>query len=284
MRIKELRNILFLAVILFGIPLIVSAQTDNLLKRTTYKTESFDFGAGGTLSVIGAPNGSIRVEGWNKNEVEITAEIEVQAESEEDLAQLAAITGYMLDLAFGHARIYSVGPHDKKYLKRVAKKFPKRLRSNPFRVDYVIKVPNYCDLNIDGVRGNLDLSNVEGTLRVNFAETNARLNLIGGTVIAAFGSGDVDVQIPAPSWRGRNLDIQLIQGNLNVAVARNLNAEIDAQIIRTGQIENSLNALKKRDRTEFTEKLILAKAGGGGASMKFMVGDGVLRLGEIGSL
>ena len=268
------------SIFLLCLPLF--AQTKPLLKRTTYKTENIDFGAGGTLSVVGAPNGSISIEGWSKNEVEITAEIEVQAETENDLALLAQINTFVLDENFGHITIQSVGTHDKKYLKSAAKKFPKNLLAMPFRIDYKIKVPGYCDLEINGGRSDLNLSNVEGTMRINVLETNAKLDLIGGTITATFGSGTVDVTVPTRGWRGRSADIQLASGTMNVRLPQNLSAEIDAQVLRNGQIENSCKNLKSRDRTKFTAKLINAKAGNGGVKLSFTVGDGTLRLSETG--
>ena len=96
-----------------------SAQTaapQQLIKRTTYKSDNLEFGAGGTLSIIGAPNGSIEIEGWQKNEIEISAEIEVQAASETDLARLAEVNGFVLDESAMHVRIISVGTHDKEYM------------------------------------------------------------------------------------------------------------------------------------------------------------------------
>ncbi|HXH70935.1 MAG TPA: DUF4097 family beta strand repeat-containing protein [Pyrinomonadaceae bacterium] len=271
------------AVTLFLLSLPIFAQTKSLLKRTTYKTENIDFGAGGTVSIAGAPNGSISVEGWSKNEVEITADIEVQAENEADLALLAQVNTFVLDENFGHITIQSVGTYDKKYLKSVAKKFPKNLLAMPFRIDYRIKVPGYCDLEINGGHGDLTLLNVEGAMRVNILETNAKLNLIGGTIIATFGSGTVDVSIPTRGWRGRSADIQLASGTMNVRLPHNLSAEIDAKVLRNGQIENFYKNLKPRERTKFTAKSIAAKAGNGGVNLSFTVGDGALKLSEAGS-
>src|SRR5688572_13638978 len=92
----------------------VVAQTTTRLKRTTTKTDRFDFGVGGTLAVTGAPIGSISVEGWSSREVEITAEIQVEADSEADLAALSEVIGFLLDESLGRVSITSIGTNDRK--------------------------------------------------------------------------------------------------------------------------------------------------------------------------
>ena len=257
------------------------SQTKQLLKRTTYKTETVEFGVGGTVSVVGAPNGSITIEGWQKNEVEITAEIEVQAESEADLAQLAAVNDFTFDVTNSRLNVISVGSYDKNYMKGAAKKFPKNLLLMPVRIDYKIKVPVYTDLEIDGGRGDLDVSKIEGGMRINFIDVNAHLKVSSGDIVATFGTGNIDMEILARSWRGSGADIQLVKGALNVTLPLNLNAELNAAVLRTDKIDNTYAALKQRDRTKFTEKLINAKAGSGGAKFSFTVGDGDLRLAAV---
>ena len=253
------------------------------LKRVVTKTDKLDFGAGGTVAVIGAPKGSIRVEASQRNEIEITAEVTIQAANEDDLMTLEKITGFVLQEDMGRVAINSVGTNDKKYLKQVAKKFPKKLIGLPFSIDYVINVPRYCDLQIDGGSGDITVAGVEGALRINSLEGNARLGLIAGGVNATFGKGDVFVTMPDRSWRGNAIDIALAAGDMEVYMPVNLSAELDATILRTGKIENSLTNLTPRIRTvKFTEQSITAKAGSGGVPMKFTVGDGTLRLKTIG--
>ena len=259
------------------------AQTaPQFIKRTTYKSDNLEFGAGGTISIIGAPNGSISIEGWNKNEIEIAAEIEVQGATESDLSKLAEVNGFVLDESFGHARLISVGTHDKDYMKRTAKKFPKNLLGLPFRIDYKIKVPRYCDLNVDGGDGDLLIANIDGSMKIKYLNSNARFNLVGGAINATIGGGTVDVTIPTRGWRGRFADIQLATGTMNVHLPASFNAQIDASILRTGQIENSVETLKPRTRgAKFTEKSIIAKAGIGGVALNFTVGDGTLKISEL---
>lgn len=277
------RNVILLALLLTAFSVVAFSQTKPLHKRTTHKTDRFDFGAGGTLSVTGAPVGSIRIEGWKNREIEITAEIEVEANSEADLALLSQVTTFLLEESLGRTGIISVGTHDKKYIKKLGKKFPKHLLAMPFRIDYVIKVPQFCDLQIDGGRGDLTISGVEGAMRLNYLETNAKINLVGGITSATFGKGSVDLVVPSMGWRGRSADVQLANGEMNVQLPNGVNADVDATILRTGKIENSFLGFKPRTRNgEFTEKSIVAKSGIGGIPLKFTVGDGTLKISQLG--
>ena len=258
------------------------AQSPQLLKRTTTKTDKFDFSSGGTVSIVGAPTGSITVEGWRNNQIEITADIELQAASEADLAKLAQVTTFVLQESLARTGIISTGTHDKKYLKTVDKKFPKNLIGLPFRIDYHIKVPHYSDLEIDGGNGDLNISGVDGMLKINYLKTNAKIDLVGGIISATFGEGSVDLTVPSRNWRGRLADVQLASGTMNVHLPPNLNAEIDAVILRTGKVENAFADYKPRDRHEqFSDRSVIAKAGNGGIPLKFTVGDGTLKLSEL---
>ena len=283
MRKQKIYNTLIFGLVFFSLTVISFAQTKPLIKRTTYKSEKIEFGAGGTVSIIGAPVGSIEIEGWQKNEVEISAEIRMEAESQADLVQLAAVNGFIVDDSANHLRIISVGVHDKRYVKQTDKNFPKKLIGMPYRIDFQIKVPAFCDLNIDGGKGDLLLSAVEGAISVKYLESNAKLKLTGGAVSATFGSGAVDVTVANPSWRGRSAEIQIASGTLNVHLPPNLNADVNASVLRVGKIENLYEFLKPRNRTKFTEKAMLAKAGSGGAALVFTVGDGNLKISETGA-
>ncbi len=278
------KHIIFLAAFLFvgGVALSVPAQTVGVAKRVVTKTDKFDFGAGGTVAIVGAPNGSIRVSGGATNEIEITAVIGLEAANEADLAKIAQVTGFITDESASRTGIITIGTHDKAAMKKIGKKFPKNLIGLPFSIDYVITVPRYCDLEIDGGKGDLWISGVEGAITVNLLETNGRIEIIGGSTSVTVGVGKLDVAMGVRGWRGRPANIQIATGELTVRLPVNTSAEIDAVILRKGAIENSLTDLKPRDRKAvFTDKSILAKVGVGGPSLKFTVGDGTLRLARL---
>ena len=282
MKIRPKIVLSFAAVILLGTCLSAAGQRPGLIKRTTSKSDTFDFGSGGSISIVGAPAGSIRIEGWASNKVQINAEIEIQAPTEAELDILHQVTGFILDESLGRTDITTVGTHDKGYLKRIDKKFPKTLIGLPFKIDYVLKVPRYCDLQIDGGNGDLYVGGVDGTIKVNYINTRATLDLVGGGIYATFGEGTVDVTVPTKGWRGRFADIQLAAGTMNVSLPPSLNADLDATILRSGAIENSFAELKPRHRKDaFTEKTIAAISGHGGVPLKFTVGDGQLKISQV---
>lgn len=278
MKTQKFLNFFLLAIFVLNFTPILRAQTKSLIKRTTYKTNNLEFEPGGTISIVGAPSGSVSIEGWQKNEVEISADIEVQAETEMDLAQLAQTNGFILDKNFRHLSIISVGTHDKNYLKRIAGKLPKNLLLMPFRIDYRIKVPSFCRLEIDGGQGDLQISKIVGAIRINFLRSNAKLDLEGGIINATFGSGNVDISVNSRVLPESNFDVQMADGTINVELTNNIDAEFSAKILRTGRIENASNLLKPPDRAKFTEKLIAARVGRGRTRLSFIVGDGTIKI------
>lgn len=226
--------------------------------------------------MVGAPLGSIVIEGWNKNEVDITAEIELQAVSESDFDRLAAVNNFILDEDTNHLSILTTGMHDKSFMRRVAKDFPKALLGLPWRINYRVRVPNSTDLEIYAGRGAVGLSGVEGAITFSASQTDATLTLTGGIFRATAALGKMSISIPSRSWRGSGVDIQLAAGELTVELPAGFSGDIDADILRTGRIVNTLPGLEAREKPGLTDRAIRARAGAGGATLRFAVGDGTI--------
>lgn len=252
--------------------------TPPTLKRTTSRHEVRRFAYGSSLTILGAPAGSITIEAWPRSEVDITADIELLANSEEELALLAAVNSFTIDDDANHLRILTTGTHDKAFMKRAAKKFPKALLNLPWKIDYRIRVPVMCDLEIDAGRGAFNLSGVEGSISLKALESDATFVLTGGVVMATIGGGSVKVNVPTRSWRGAGASIQLALGDLTVELPANFSADINADVLRSGQIENTYTELVPQERTTFTARSIRGRAGAGGATLSFKVTDGTLRI------
>ena len=259
------------------------APVVTLLKRTATRTETRRLGYGGTVTILGAPKGSVKVEGWNRNEVALTAEIEWQAETEADLALLAPVNNFAFDDDTDHIRILTTGTHDRAFMKKL-KNFPKRLLNLPWKIDYKLRVPASTDVEIDTGHGPVTLSGVEGALRVNATESEAAITLTGGTVSVTIAAGNVNLSIPVRSWRGGGAEIRSAAGVLTVDLPPGFNGDIDADVLRAGKIVNSYEGLETREKPGITERTVRARAGSGGAFFRFTVGDGIVTIKKTGQV
>lgn len=250
----------------------------QLLTRTTRRRESARLNYGGTVTLVGAPRGAVTVEGWQRNEVEVTADIELQAETETDLDQLVKVNSFVFDEDMNHISILTIGTHDREFMKKTFKNFPKKLLNLPWKIDFRVRVPANTDLEISAGHGPVTLSGVEGALRISATESETALTLSGGTVSATITSGNVNFAIPVRSWRGSGADIRIAAGVLNVELPPGFSGDIDADILRVGKIVNTYDGLEARERPGLTEHTVRARAGAGGAFFKFTVGDGTVNI------
>ncbi|HVS82286.1 MAG TPA: hypothetical protein VHE60_11195 [Pyrinomonadaceae bacterium] len=276
-----------ISTLIFALP--VTAQKNKkpaapigpLLTRTVTRHESRRFFYGGTVTIAGAPNGSITIEGWQRNEVEISAEIELHAATEEDLSRLATVNNSVVDEDANHLRVLTTGTHDRAFMKRAARDFPKSLIGLPWKIDYHIKVPAVTDLEINAGVGPIKLAGVEGAIRLNAVQTDANLSLTGGLVSVIVQTGTVDVIIPGLSWHGLGADIKLASGNLNVGLMPGFSGDINADVLRTGEVKNAFANLEPRERNSITPRSLRARAGNGGATLTFTVGEGTIQIEQV---
>ena len=258
------------------------AAAPVFLTRTATRREVRRFAYGGTVTIIGAPKGSVTLEGWSRSEVEVVADIELKAETEADLDRLAAVNNFSFDDDTNHISILTIGTHDRAYMKKTAKNFPKNLLNLPWKIDYKIKVPAITDVEINAGHGPVNVSALEGALRLSAIESETILTMGGGVVSATVTAGNVRFVVPVRSWRGGGADIRIAAGVLNVELPPGFNGDIDADILRTGKIVDNFGQLETRQKPGITEKIVRARAGAGGAFFKFTVGEGTLNFVKSG--
>ncbi|HEX9423375.1 MAG TPA: hypothetical protein VF899_09040 [Pyrinomonadaceae bacterium] len=275
---------LFLIIVFLSFPSAAVSQrkkTPELnrpqqLVRTTTRHESRRFAFGGTLTLVGAPEGSITIEGWSRNEVDINADIQLRADTEADLDLLAAVNNFSIDEDMNHLRVLSIGTHDKIFMRAVAKKFPKTLLGLPWKIDYRIRVPLATDLEINAGRGAIKLAGVEGNIRLSATESEANLKISGGTFSATIAAGKLNLNIPLRSWRGVGGEVRLAAGEVTIELPPGFNGDLNAEILRSGQITDSYGGLEPREKPGITPQVMKARAGAGGAFFQLTVGDGAI--------
>jgi hypothetical protein len=188
------------------------------------------------------------------------------------------VNTFVFDEDLNHISVLTTGTHDRAFMKRSAKNFPKKLLNLPWKIDYRVRVPINTDLEVNAGHGEVKLSGVEGALRITATESDTALTLTGGTISTTVTAGSISFAIPARSWRGSGADIRIASGTINVDLQPGFSGDIDADVLRTGKIINTYEGLTSREKPGLTERTVRARAGSGGAYFKFTVGDGTVNI------
>lgn len=168
------------------------------------------FGATGQVEVDGGRNGGIVVEGWDGDEVRVTARVRANARSERRADELVASVRLM---ASG-GRLSADGPRTE--------------RGEGWHVTWEIQVPRRQDLRLDATNGGLAVRGVEGRMELETTNGGVRLEDVGGDVRARTTNGGLDVRLDGGAWRGAGLDAQTTNGGVDLRVPEGYSAELDA--------------------------------------------------------
>jgi hypothetical protein len=207
----------------------------------------------------------------------------LRADTEEELARLAEVVNFTLDQDASRLRLYTVGTHDRKYMKRTAKNFPKKLLAALWRIDYTLRVPAVTDLELYAGRGALTVTNTEGALNFNVTEGDVTLRLASGDVVGTVGRGNVILRPTMRSWRGRGIEMRLASGDFAAELPAGFNADFDARILQTGAIENTFGSptpfeLSDPNAPSSSTRSLRGRFGAGGAAFRLTVGNGNIRV------
>jgi hypothetical protein len=164
--------------------------------------------ATGELEVDGGPNGSIDVDAWDGDELEVVARVSATARSQERADEI----GGAIELAAEPGRILSDGPSTG--------------RREGWTVSYRVRVPRGTDLRLRTVNGGIDVREVSGD--IDFQATNGGVSLIGlaGNVRGRTTNGSLRVELAGDRWMGDGLDVQTTNGGVTVLVPESYSAEL----------------------------------------------------------
>lgn len=176
--------------------------------------------SGRALAIDGRQNGSIHVQGWDGDQVKVTARLQANGESEAEAQALLK-----------QIRITSDG-------RRVSTEGPSQgggYRSG-WSASYVVMVPRRFDLTLDANNGSLGVDGVSGKLDLRTTNGSVALTDVGGDVHARTQNGSLNVQLAGKSWDGEGLDAVTQNGSVRLAVP-----EAYAANLETGTVNGRIN-------------------------------------------
>lgn len=196
-----------LAIVSFGAG--ARAQSAPAAPKLVQRSETIErevpAGYGTVVTVTAGPHGGVQVSAWRERKVRVEARIELNAPTEADLALLAKVIGVSVEPNPTSIKVTTKGPHDKKWMKGV-KDFPKQLLTMPWRIDYVVWVPEYTSLSVEVSDGETLVEGISGIISVANTHGDIRLTNISGATQVTASAGSLTIATRDRSWRGGNFN------------------------------------------------------------------------------
>jgi len=239
---------------ILGTVLALFVAQGHAYEQRTYTEEfhhSYPLPANGRVDLSNI-NGSVRITGWDKNEVKVDAVKYAGTKERLDEAKIR------IDAGSTSVEIRTEYPDHNLT-------FNDDDRDNPAGVDYTLTVPRSANLDeiklingelaISGVSGEVRASSVNGRVSASDLAGRAKISTVNGRLAAQFAS------LPNAS----SMHLSSVNGGLELTLPPDARAEIEASTV-SGSISNDFGLRNVKHR--YVGQSLHGELGGGGSTIR----------------
>jgi hypothetical protein len=208
-----------------------------------------------SLYIDGRDNGSVRVYGWDKNEVLVRALIVGSANSLSEAKDLAA-----------EVKIETDGD-------RVRANGPSTRRRSHWSVSYEIWVPRKTNFDTETSNGSVSVEGVEGRMDLRAQNGSITIRDVAGDVRGQTSNGSVNAQLDGTAWKGEGLDLTTSNGSVNLEIPKGYNARLE-----TGTVNGGMNIDFPITVQGTIGRRITTNLGSGGTRVRAVTTNGSVRI------
>ena len=236
------------------------------LSKTFDKEYDFDQGE---VSVSNT-NGNITVESWDRDQVQIHAEIEVRSNNRGRAEEFMEKVRIKVERGSGRIEISPDYPHsdDSGLIQALFG------NSKPnVKVDFEIKVPKNVELHAKSVNGRVFVSGIDGV--ADLSTTNGQINAeqMGDAVNAHSTNGGIHVEIER--YRSKHdISLHTVNGGIELSLPGDIDADINLSTVNGG-IHTDYPV---KVEGEFGKKNIHGTINNGGANIELKTVNGGIKL------
>ena len=212
---------------------------------------------GSRLIVDGHQNGSVRLYGWDRNEVLVRALVQAWGERRADAEALAREIRVETD----GDRVRAQGPSTRRYA--------------GWAVSYEVWVPRKTNVDAETSNGGITAEGIEGRMYLDAVNGGITLRDLAGDVRAETTNGSVSAVLSGTSWRGGGLDLTTTNGSVSLEIPRGFNAELE-----TGTVNGGMNIDFPITVQGTIGRRLTTKLGAGGPRIRAVTTNGGVRIRE----
>lgn len=213
--------------------------------------------ATGRLEVDAAPNGGIRVAGWDRNEILVRAQVrasaETKAEAEQLLKEVRVVTA--------GGKVESDGP----------KWEGMRDHRKSWSVSFEIFVPKRGDLKLETVNGGINVVDVSGGIEAETVNGGLNFARIAGKVKGETVNGGITMDLEGSTWQGEGIDLETVNGGVKLSVPAAYSAQVKASTVHGGMSSDFPGA---QTEGKWANRSMDLRLGSGGPLVKLQTVNG----------
>jgi hypothetical protein len=166
--------------------------------------------------ISASPNGSVKIHGTNRNDVEVKACVYATAPTEDEARQLASAVKEIQ----GPGEIRAEGP--------------KNGHDRHWSISYEVWLPVHSSLEVSSVNGSIRIDHVDGNIKANTVNGGLQLEALAGEVHASTVNGGVKVELAGTGWQGSGLEVSTTNGGVHFAIPDGYAANVNASTVNGG--------------------------------------------------
>lgn len=212
--------------------------------------------SGRSITVDGRQNGGVRVFGWDRDGVQVTARMQAQARTDAAARELLSRVKIVAD----DRSVRADGPST-------------NWDDEGWSVSYYVNVPRRFDLDLEAHNGGLTVEGVSGKLSLDTHNGGVALVGVGGDVRANTQNGSLNVQLTGNKWDGEGLDAVTRNGSVRLAVPEQYAANLE-----TGTVNGSIRTDIPVTLSGRISRQLNIPLGGGGRTIRAMTTNGSVQI------
>jgi hypothetical protein len=208
--------------------------------------------SGRSIAIDGQQNGGVRVFGWDRDQVQVTARMQARDRTDAEARELLSRIRIVAD----ERGVRAEGPSaDRDY--------------EGWSVSYYVNVPHRFDLDLEAHNGGLSVAGVSGKLGLETHNGSVALVDVGGDVRAQTHNGSLSVQLSGTQWDGTGLDAETRNGSVRLAIPAQYAAQLE-----TGTVNGSIRTDIPVTVSGRISRRLSIPLGGGGRTIRAVTTNG----------
>jgi hypothetical protein len=171
--------------------------------------------ANGALTVDACANGSIRVTGENRRDVQVSAAVQAWGRDEAEAQRIASAVNVRSD-----GTLRAEGPSQQ--------------GRAGWSVSFRVLTPHETDLSLQTQNGSISVTDVRGDLGFKAQNGSINLNGLAGTVRGRTTNGGVDAELTGKKWEGSGLDLETTNGGVRLRIPEDYSARLETATVNGG--------------------------------------------------